>query len=64
MRTNIELDELLLKRAGRHLPKATKRKIVDTALREFVEQRERASLRDFFGSQLIAPEYDYKSARR
>lgn len=64
MRTNIELDEQLLKRAARHLPRATKPKIVDTALREFVEQRERADLRDFFGSQLIAPEYDYKSARR
>ncbi len=64
MRTNIDLDDKLLKRASRYLPKATKKKIVDTALREFVEQRERADLREFFGSQLITPEYDYKSARR
>lgn len=64
MRTNIELDEQLIKRARRHLPKATKRKIVDTALREFIEQRERADLREFFGAQLIEPAYDYKSARR
>jgi Arc/MetJ family transcription regulator len=64
MRTNIELDDQLIRRARRHLPKATKRAIVDAALREFVEQRERAYLGELFSARLVERDYDYKSARR
>ncbi len=64
MRTNIELDDKLVK-AGMKMSKAkTKRELVDLALREFVAQQERrAAFKTLFNSDLIDPKYDYKAAR-
>lgn len=63
MRTNIVLDDELVKEAFRHAPVKTKRELVDLALREFVVARKRRDLRDLFGKVKLDPTYDYKKAR-
>jgi Arc/MetJ family transcription regulator len=63
MRTNIVLDDNLVKEAFRHAPVKTKRELVDLALREFVAARKRRDLRELFGRGGIREDYDYKSLR-
>ena len=64
MRTNIVLDDKLVKKALKLSQAKTKRDIVNIALKEYVESRERtSSLMEFFGSDVIDPSYDYKAAR-
>ena len=63
MRTNIVLDDDLVKEAFRHAPVKTKRELVDLALREFVAARKRRDLRELFGRGGIRPDYDYKALR-
>lgn len=67
MRTNIVLDPKLASKAMKQSPSVkTKRELVDLALREYVANRERAKVDFgvFFGSDLIAPSDDHKTARR
>lgn len=63
MRTNIVLDDKLVKKAMRYANRKTKREAVDVALREYVARRERPDIRELFGQDLIDPEYDYKALR-
>ena len=63
MRTNIVLDDNLVKEAFRHAPVKTKRELVDLALREFVATRKRRDLRELVGKIKHDPSYDYKKAR-
>ncbi|HHW76402.1 MAG TPA: type II toxin-antitoxin system VapB family antitoxin [Xanthomonadaceae bacterium] len=63
MRTNIVLDDQLVAEAMRLTRTKTKREVVDLALRELVAGHKRLDLRELFGSDLIAPDYDYKQAR-
>ncbi len=63
MRTNIVLDDKLIAEAMRLTHAASKREVVDVALRELVASRQRPDLRELFGANLIAPDYDYKTAR-
>ncbi len=63
MRTNIVLDDDLVKEAFRLTPLKTKRELVDLALREFVAARKRRDLRELFGKVKLDPSYDYKKAR-
>lgn len=63
MRTNIELDEELVKAAFRYAPVKTKRELVDLALREFVEQHRRTDLRELRGRGGISSDYDHKALR-
>lgn len=63
MRTNIVLDEKLLKEALRYAHVSTKRELIDLALREFVEHHRRKDIRDLKGKVKIDDEYDYKSLR-
>lgn len=63
MRTNIVLDDKLVKEAFRHAPVKTKRELVDLALREFVAARKRRDIRELFGKVGLDPSYDYKKAR-
>ena len=63
MRTNIVLDEKLVKEAFRLSDAKTKRQLVDLALREFVAARKRRDVRDLFGKIRLDPDYDYKKAR-
>ena len=63
MRTNIVLDDKLVKEAFRVSDAKTKRELVDLALREFVASRKRRDLRELFGRVGLDPSYDYKKAR-
>ena len=63
MRTNIVLDDSLVKEAFRYAPVKTKRELVDLALREYVASRKRKDLRQLFGRGGIRNDYDYKALR-
>lgn len=63
MRTNIVIDDALIKDAFAVSNIKTKRELVDRALREFVARRKRKNLMDLYGSDGMAPDYDYKRAR-
>ncbi len=62
-RTNVVLDDRLIAKALKLSKVKTKRDVIDAALREFVEHRQRPDLRELFGKGLIDPKYDYKRAR-
>lgn len=64
MRTNIVLDDRLVKEAFKLADVKTKKDLIDLALREFVQQRKRADIRNLRGKGLISPSYDYRAARR
>jgi len=64
MRTNIVLDEKLVRKAMKLSRAKTKRDVVHLALTEYVAARERTvRIMEFFGSDVIDPDYDYKAAR-
>jgi len=63
MRTNIVIDDALVKEAFSVTDAKTKRELVDRALREFVARHKRKDLMDLYGSDGIDPNYDYKAAR-
>jgi Arc/MetJ family transcription regulator len=63
MRTNIVLDDALVREALRLSGIKTKKSVVDRALREFVENRKRHNLMDLAGKIKFAKDYDYKALR-
>ncbi len=63
MRTNIVLNDDLVKEAQALSHIKTKRELIDTALREFVANRKRLDLRDLKGAGLLDEDYDYKQTR-
>lgn len=63
MRTNIDLDDRLVKEAQRLTGIDTKKDVVHEALRLLVQNRKRKSLRDLRGKIDFAPGYDYKVLR-
>lgn len=63
MRTNIVLDEKLVKEAFRYTDVSTKKELIDLALREFVANHRRKDIRDLRGKVKIDTKYDYKSMR-
>ena len=63
MRTNIVLDEKLVKEAFRYAEVTTKKELIDLALREFVENHRRKDIRDLKGKVKIDDKYDYKAMR-
>ena len=63
MRTNINLNDDLINRAMVASGLSTKTDVVEAALREFVERRERKDLRELFGKIQFSDGYDYKAAR-
>ncbi|MFH1335029.1 MAG: type II toxin-antitoxin system VapB family antitoxin [Candidatus Zixiibacteriota bacterium] len=64
MRTNIVLDESLVKKAMKLSRTKTKKELVNQALKEFVENRKRLNLMDLAGKIEFAKDYDYKALRR
>ncbi len=64
MRTNIEIDQDLVKEAQQLSKINTKKALVHQALLEFVSNRKRLDLRELEGSNLIDDDYDYKAMRR
>jgi Arc/MetJ family transcription regulator len=63
MRTNIDIDDALLKQAFRFSQAKTKKELIHQALKEFVENRRRLNLSELEGKIEFVDEYDYKSMR-
>jgi Arc/MetJ family transcription regulator len=63
MRTNILLDDKLVKEAFRYTKVSTKKELINLALREFVENHRRKDMRELKGKIKIAENYDYKILR-
>lgn len=63
MRTNIVLDEELVRKAMRITGARSKREVVDIALRELVARSAQHALRDLVGEALIDPDYDVRAVR-
>ncbi|PYM24078.1 MAG: DUF2191 domain-containing protein [Candidatus Rokuibacteriota bacterium] len=63
MRTNIVLDDALVKEAFRHSKATTKKDLVHEALRELIRARSGKSLLALRGKIRFADGYDYKRLR-
>ena len=63
MRTNIVLDEKLVREAMRLARVKTMREAVNIALRRFVQSGKQKKLLDLYGSGGVRKDYDYKQAR-
>ncbi len=63
MRTNIVIDDALMKEALALSKLRTKRDVVQRALEEYVQDLKTKSLRDLRGKIRFAEGYDYKAAR-
>ena len=63
MRTNIILEDSLVKEALKYSRAKTKRELIHQALEEFVKNRRRRNLLDLAGKIEFAKGYDYKSLR-
>ena len=63
MRTNVVIDDGLMKAALDLSPAKTKKEVIHNALEEFVNQRKRLDLRQLRGRVQFARRYDYKKMR-
>lgn len=63
MRTNVVLDDNLVKEAFKHSEAKTKKELINQALKEFVDNKIRRDLLDLEGKIEFAEGYDYKSLR-
>lgn len=64
MRTNIVLDDNLVKEAFKYAENIhTKKDLIEAALKEFVKMRKMKNLRDLRGKIQFADDYDYKKMR-
>jgi len=63
MRTNIILEDSLVKEALKYSGAKTKRELIHQALEEFVKNRRRRDLLDLAGKIEFAEGYDYKFLR-
>jgi Arc/MetJ family transcription regulator len=63
MRTNIVLNDELIKEAIQLTGVSTKRELVDMALRELIRSRRKKSLFDLAGEIDLFDGYDYKASR-
>jgi Arc/MetJ family transcription regulator len=63
MRTNIVLDDKLVKEAMKIANVKTKREAVHVALQRFVRSGKQKRLLELHGSGGVRKEYDYKKAR-
>ena len=63
MRTNIVIDEELMRKAMSISKLKTKREVVDIALQDYVKNNSRPNMMDLFGKIKFADGYDYKKAR-
>ena len=63
MRTNIVLDDELVRQAMKLANVRTKRAAVDAALRKFVQSGQQKKLLELFGTGGLRKNYDYKRAR-
>ena len=63
MRTNIVLDDKLLKTAMKLGKTKTKRELIHLALEEYVKNKQKKNLLDIKGRIQFSDQYDYKSMR-
>ena len=63
MRTNIVLDDNLVKKAMKLSRTRTKKEVINQALRELVESRKRLNLMDLAGKIEFSKDYNYKALR-
>ena len=63
MRTNIVLDDDLVKEAFKYSNAKTKRELITTALWEYVKNHKRRDLRELRGTGGINPDYDFRKSR-
>ncbi|MDK2880017.1 MAG: hypothetical protein PWR06_2733 [Thermoanaerobacteraceae bacterium] len=63
MRTNIDIDEKLLLEAFKYLKVKTKKELVNTALKEFIENHKRKNLMELKGKIAFREDYDHKKMR-
>lgn len=65
IKTTVDLDENLLKRATEIFSGRTKKEIISIALKELIAHHDKKDLYDLFDNdeQLIAEDYDYKKYR-
>jgi len=65
MRTNVVLSDELVDEAFKYSQSiSTKRELIETALKEYVNNRKRKNLRELRGKIQLSDNYDYKSLRR
>jgi Arc/MetJ family transcription regulator len=63
MRTNVDLDDELVKEAFRLSQAKTKKELIRQALKEYIENRRRLNLLELEGKIEFAQDYDHKSMR-
>lgn len=63
MRTNIVIDDTLMKKALEVSGLKTKKEVVEKAITEFVERRTRKDLKELRGKIQFADNYDYRTMR-
>lgn len=63
MRTNIELDDKLVKTAMKLGKAKTKRELIQSALEEYVKILQKKNLLELKGKIEFTDDYDYKSMR-
>ena len=63
MRTNIDLDESLVKEAFKYINVKTKKELVRIALKEFVDNHKRRDLKELKGKIKLSKGYDYTELR-
>ena len=63
-RVSYELSKDLLDRAYSLMPNHNKKIVIETALLEFVQKRERKNLKDLRGKIKFEDGYDYKDMRK
>jgi Arc/MetJ family transcription regulator len=64
MRTNIVLDDEIVKEAFKVSKAKTKKELIHEALREFIDSKQRLNLRDLRGKIEFRADYDYKRLRK
>ena len=64
MRTNIVLNDDLVNEAFKYSQTiSTKKELIETALKEYVDNRKRKNIRELRGKIRLSDDYDYKSMR-
>jgi Arc/MetJ family transcription regulator len=64
MRTNIVLEDDLVREAFKHSRATTKKELIHCALKEYVENHGRRDLSDLKGKISFKDDYDYKKLRQ
>lgn len=63
MRTNIDLDDNLVKEAFKYINVNTKKELINIALKELVENHRKKDLLELMGKIEFDENYDYKKMR-